>query len=539
MTEFGNLGCMAFFCNVSPNTIPCSRHGTCDLQLKQCVCASDWSSLGDFALVLGVDCDQYLPAIRALAFISIILQPIGIAYSCRIMYIRHKKGTKWGDPLFRLPFLAFSAFISNFILGVTKAIDPVYFRAGKSTVETFFTVSMSYVFMCMCILFPSVIANFFNGYARSMPQEAQKRVEDIRRMIQKTSYFLYGINFFGCCLPLFTLGYPEFVAQFVGVFYVTLGLSFLFLRQVFLMLLTMMITELKSSIAPEVAECTHLQSNHAQLKAVLAKLQLIESTIRRQSIMVIISNLAFGCWPYLQRKTAYLSMVKGIMSFIQSMAILFLMAPSNTLEPLKTALKSAGVRTAKSRVYISSARIHISGPSTRMSDCSTRAPFQGHLPAIGSESSQSQSISVQSSYRIADGDPVDVVELGASLPLDAPQHEKSTKVHNSRRQNYMFVDPQVSVVEEHDEMVDEVSESPLPLTSKVEYFVDAENEAPTAIQRRSGNEEKGDDEVQLGKRNKDGKLESKVRSAGTESIGWVAPLHNLECSDDDVKGFDT
>lgn len=323
---------MGSYCKMSLNTIPCSNHGSFD-PIEKCICFTGWSSLGDFAIIRGVDCDQYIPAIRALAIIDVFIQPFGIFYASRIFYLRYIKGTNWNDPLLLLPLYSIFIFIFNLAMGLAKAIDCTHFIAGRSLVMTFCTSSMAYFFSCLCIVFPLMIGKFFCGYSRLIPIDSQKRVEEKRHLFERWSSFLYGFNFLGCYSLLLTLKYPEYVTIIAGVFYLTLVASYIFLRNNFIGLLEIMIHELNGNLEPNYAGTTFTSTND-QLAVVLARLELIESIIKRQTISVIISNAIFGCWPYLQRKTAYLAMIKGILAFIHTMASLRLIAPSNTLKPL-------------------------------------------------------------------------------------------------------------------------------------------------------------------------------------------------------------
>ena len=333
--------------------------------LGTCSCDQSWSSLGDFAIKLGADCDQFIPAIRALGIINAIVQPFGILFASRVIYLRAAKKTKWHEPSMLTALFVLISFVFNFIYGLLKAIDPVEFIVGKSVITTAAASILSNAFNCTNIIYSTVTINFFKGYMFTMPAESKRKVEKLLETITLASRPLYTVSAVALMAPLMILAFPEHVYAFGALFYCVLAFVQLTQQQLILREIIIMSDEIGSYLEHLLEQSEEEQpTSTRELQSVHLKLNALIATIRVQALPVVLGNLFHGFWPYLQRKSVYISLVKAMLSANHLKGVLSLVAPANTFTPLKRLLK----RTHSIGQY----KIHASDPPSSTDLSATR-----------------------------------------------------------------------------------------------------------------------------------------------------------------------
>ena len=253
------------------------------------------------------------------------------------------------------------AVLANFVFSVLKAVDPEKFVVGRAYAATAASSVSSNSFSCASIIYGTVVVNFFKGYMKTMSAKTKSRVGSILKTITFVSRPLYGLAVIGLIMPFLIHAFPQHDFAFAAGFYAIIAITQLVCRQLVLGAMTIMSEEIGEFIRPYVNQSIEEQpSSIRELASVHQKLTATLKTTKTQSLPVTICNILFGFWPYLQRKSAYLSLAKMVLMGVQTIGWLHAIAPSNTMSPLRGVISS----TFLSR-FGATSRVHISRQSKR------------------------------------------------------------------------------------------------------------------------------------------------------------------------------
>lgn len=207
----------------------CSGNGICDKTIGKCICNDGWSSLGDFALVDGVDCNYSVVAIKIIYALMAFLSSI-IIYFCvkgirqQIKQYRAKPGSFRGyftDSVRVFPLWALLMVIVGFINGVYRFTYPFH-PFGSDIGSTILGCLLTLFWMFSTANFTVVVLRFLHKYAKSLPLAASSLMRKSTGIILKSSPVLKVLAVIISFIPFSCLKYPQHVFQIAAVYYISL-----------------------------------------------------------------------------------------------------------------------------------------------------------------------------------------------------------------------------------------------------------------------------------------------------------------------------
>lgn len=323
-----------FACSVLyPQTVSCSGHGHCNIISSSCICDSGWSSLGDFAVGDGIDCDQNINIIRILNYVSIIIVIIFLVFITRVLYLRILSKPSIKDPPILCSIMFLIVGLMGFSYSIIKIINPTEYLVGNSPLITFFFCSTMFFFIMGYVIFIVILGLFFKGYAKSMSSEARAKVERVIKFQERSFIFIFIIALISSYMPLIGIAFPKSIEAFYTAFFIGISVVWLCLVLIILSHLNVMKTELKladSKSSSSINESSITKENISPFIKIHNRLVVIDTIFKLVSPSAIGVMFALGVWPYLQRKVSYFIPALSLTSSIVMPMGVFLYLPSQT-----------------------------------------------------------------------------------------------------------------------------------------------------------------------------------------------------------------
>ena len=309
----------------------CSGNGYVCLPMNKCICDTGWTSVGDYSIIDGVDCDINKASVKGLSVIDICQSSIFVVAVTRYLVVRllAKKAMKVTDPKILAP-IAFLIFgVCDLVIALLKVVYKEPQIIGRdvmfSAISTLFSFS---VFLGLTAYY-LVILQFLKGYARLMTSASREKVNFRFSVLRACSWVIVPL-----CVPtslssLLSPFYPKYMQVFAMVQIIGSGVLVFIYGVMFITALGLLMIELNSHI--EVSKNDHdIQLVYRRIKAAY----YIGGTliIGGSSSMII-----FGAWPFLLRKSTYMLLfvrIIGVPLFSVLLVTLCKIAPHRRSESL-------------------------------------------------------------------------------------------------------------------------------------------------------------------------------------------------------------
>ena len=230
----------------------CGGHGYLCLPQDFCICDAGWSSVGDYPIVEGVNCNINKTAIRVLCSVDVVQASIFIMMILRYLSVRifDKNSPRIVDlePKALVPIFFLLLGISDFLIAFLKIKDDEFQLIGRdisiSVCGTLYSLS---VFISLTLYY-DVILKFLKGYSRLMSVESRERV-----MVRFTSLRLCSYFILLCCFPvslscILAPIYKKYMAAWCRLMVVGAGVLVSVYGVLFLIALGFLLHELKGSM---------------------------------------------------------------------------------------------------------------------------------------------------------------------------------------------------------------------------------------------------------------------------------------------------
>jgi len=212
-----------------------------------------------------------------------------------------------------------------------KATNPINNAVGKQPVTTIFYLSLYFFFTVGVIFFIRVMGIFFKGYAKLMSSEAKAKIELVIRFQERLFPAIVVSAFFATYLPLLSLAYPSHASELSIPLYVGLSAIWVVLLAFILSFLSVMKAELKVVIAKSTSSQLSLDgvTTTSPFSKIYFRLTLIDALFKVLSPFIIGAMVSLALWPFIQRKSAYLTAIMSIFCSLTMAFCVFLFAPDN------------------------------------------------------------------------------------------------------------------------------------------------------------------------------------------------------------------
>lgn len=299
MTESSN-------CNrnyVIPSYPICSGHGVCISETNKCKCFEGWSSIADFQLIQGYDCDIHLYTILALACLTLSVATFGICVCISSIYHSALLRNVF-EPTKKL--LIIYSFLCNFIglftASILKVINTEKYVIGSTDQGSTIFIYIALIGSCMGLhLFVNEIVLFLKRSLRFIDYSSIISLDTQLAFYNRYSplfpWFAASILIVFIAVQVNPLRGDLYVIAFLGMDL----LLFLFGGIVVLHTIPVFIDEMKKLIAshPEHTENENIQQLINKLTSAHTSFTLFVYTLAPP-------HLLFMIWSFMRRKFTYL-----------------------------------------------------------------------------------------------------------------------------------------------------------------------------------------------------------------------------------------
>ena len=269
--------------------------------------ATPYKGIGDFATAAGTDCDINEAAISALSYVDICGATICNLLIIRFFIIRSTaKGTKGNfcstdsKSLFPVFFLLHG--IGDFLFAVFKITGQTRPIVGRDASVTIIAAFLPILCYCGLVLYYNVIMKFLKGYSCMMSPESREKVDMRFASLLSKSELITPLSIIPCFLPLFGLGYPQYVREFGMAYFIGNGIFVICYGGFFYLTLGFLLEELTSYIKTSTTVAD-------DILIVYKRLRLAHRVGTGAFALVGISYTFFGSREYLLRKSSYMLLI--------------------------------------------------------------------------------------------------------------------------------------------------------------------------------------------------------------------------------------
>ena len=291
----------------------CSNNGVCFE--NKCYCNSGWSSLGDFSLIEGYDCDINTVSIRVIGIISCSLGMLTFFWIIRHL-IYHKNFLK-NDGKTYLAYTIVSLSLASSFKGLYKFLNPIKNIIGGRNILSILTVVNTIVMITSVIvassIFIDVLLKFLSQSSKLMTDYSQIRVKNKLNIIKflhwKTTYFHIIVSI---VLLLITPILPHYAEQLVLCYCCEIFFFSFSAIQMVTFMLHSIIIEFNLFLNNNINN--NLTREYILINKVNSKLKLVRFSTLIVGSMVCFPNIPFAFWNFLRRKYIYLSLIECLLT---------------------------------------------------------------------------------------------------------------------------------------------------------------------------------------------------------------------------------
>lgn len=220
-----NGKCEVFY----PQTVPCSGNGVCSDSI--CKCSNGFSSVGDFALIEGLDCDIHITTIKVLYSIFIAVSVIPFILSVRfliykLMLYRDKTHPVLLIPINFIPMFIIFSILSFQVVAWLRVMEPEKHYVGKSAASTvFFGIAFVSGWMSQ-LLYLYVFTDLAIRQSRMKSTELWDKSMKMVQLLKKFIITLSLLSFIWGFIPLSLLSNPYIVNIIGPIHYIGATMNF-------------------------------------------------------------------------------------------------------------------------------------------------------------------------------------------------------------------------------------------------------------------------------------------------------------------------
>jgi len=283
-----------------------------------------WSSLGDLSFLDNDICYQYMPGIKALGVVMVIMSALSLSFLIWIIIRRISSGRHIFGPVVLCPFFFSLLAAHEMCIGLLKAVNPLHFLVGKSPLITYCLSTAPVLFTFGVMQFILNMESFFKGYSKTMARKAQQSISFLFRIVNKSFIGIHVLTFVGSENLLLTLHFRDQTFPISSVYFTSLLTVWTYLLVVVLIMLAVMRREISVLVDSE------LRSPARNLVHLLKKIRLVETFIKIMCPGVLLLYVLMDI-PNLQSRFAtYIFLLTHISGSPVGVCLCFLFAPTTS-----------------------------------------------------------------------------------------------------------------------------------------------------------------------------------------------------------------
>ena len=183
------------------------------------------AGISDFVIAEGLDCDVNEVAITVLSITVICLATVCNLLTCRHIYFRSlTMNFRTADAKCFFPFFFLLHGVGDFLFSVLKVSGRNRPLVGKDVSVTIVVVFLPIFCYCGLVLYYQVVMKFLKGYSCMMSPESRDKVDKRFAYLQSKSILIPPLSLVPCVMPLFSIPFPQYVAEFGKVYLVGNGI---------------------------------------------------------------------------------------------------------------------------------------------------------------------------------------------------------------------------------------------------------------------------------------------------------------------------
>jgi hypothetical protein len=368
-----------------PNYEECSGHGLCSLGLshRHCLCHDGWTSIGDFVLDEGYDCNINVQGLRIWSAINILLSTVAIMIISTCIYRQRALSYPRRYEIKSIClFLFFIDNLSVLMYSILKLIDPVFYVIGGTNVLV--TVNMMVIIACTVYGiagFFLMIVKFLKGYTRMMNSANRMTIASRLDLMSNLAVIIPGVFIIAFAAILLTVSLlPPSDSDRLNMAYLScLAAAYVFYSASMIYVLNIFLSEMKSYLLSLPPEETDLQPSSAvasstpssphssgpsktvnDVSQMYSKVRLAYILFAPPILFGIPLCIIFACWHILRRQVSYLIAFQFSLVSIISAFMIYSLAGSVTSR-----------RTRKSFLTIRAKPVHASASNVNSSNIHT------------------------------------------------------------------------------------------------------------------------------------------------------------------------
>lgn len=307
----------------------CSGNGVCNESIGKCICNVGWSSIGDYALEEGVDCNIHLQAVTALWSIDLIFYCITFIVLIRLYYIRYitsKAAFQLSEPSFQSPFFFTISVVAHIILASLRISSPERRVIGEDPAATTILIFGSTFATWTGLSFFQSNVKFLQSIVKTIPERSREIVSRRINVFKNGLPFAYALALIAAIMPMFGLRYPQYIFWFSFAYHFIIAVP---VHGFILFGMNNILQPTISEIENHINSCK--ANNSAQdvgaLIVILNKLKMVEKQTN-STILVSMIFLLIGCWPYVNRNGSYATAILSMFGTLSILHVSMLLNPT-------------------------------------------------------------------------------------------------------------------------------------------------------------------------------------------------------------------
>ena len=315
----------------------CSKHGILDSKTGKCICSTGFSSLADFNLIEGINCDQNAVVIKVLAIFCSIFAAWALTFHLRVLSLKLSRGRGFPDSvvLCATTFSFYSIFTLSF--GIFKSLNP-FGTIGISVIGTIFGCSEVFFLLIGCAYVVAIIRQFFKAQAivANFDGKNTERIDYMFKIHHHGFFLTLLISLIGSYWPLVILIQPRLFPTMV-IFASSVCVVMAINAVVFLSGLRRMMLTLFARIqfigSDEGDNITHqsVVALHATFRQLYDKLSFSFNMSKIVCPSVVVVLLCFSFWPLANRMISYGFLILLCLASYCSVVWVRMFAPAETI----------------------------------------------------------------------------------------------------------------------------------------------------------------------------------------------------------------
>jgi hypothetical protein len=224
---------------------------------------------GDFTTSSGLECYMDLRALDVLSIVVICFTTVCNLLTFRVFIYRSMSKTISfcsTDPKSLFPIFFLLHGIGDFLFAVLKLHSQHRSIVGRDAPVTVIAALLPILCYCGLVLYSRVVMKFLKGYSCMMTPESRGKVDRRFASLQSKALLIPLLAIVPCSLPLFSMGYPQYVRVFGMAYLIGNGLLAICYGGFFYLALGFLLEELTSYIKTSTTVADDILTVYKRLK---------------------------------------------------------------------------------------------------------------------------------------------------------------------------------------------------------------------------------------------------------------------------------